>query len=185
MGPLRIGHALFPGVDLRPWDPVMAGALAESVRDNARHIGRWLPFATEQYSEDDARAYIKREILQYADGGLSVGIWWEDRLVGAVGMNNTDWSNRSTHLGYWLAERAQGRGIMTRAVALMTDELLTARGFNRVVIAVQPDNAKSRAIPERLGFREEGTLRQVVRHGLTYVDWVIYAMLAQDWTGRA
>jgi len=46
-----------------------------------------------------------------------------------------------------------------------------------------PENARSRAIPERLGFTQEGTLRQVERVGDRDLDNVVYAMLAEDWKG--
>jgi hypothetical protein len=53
----------------------------------------------------------------------------------------------------------------------------------RVEIRAAPENARSRAIPERLGFTQEGTLRQVERVGDRYLDNVVYAMLAEDWKG--
>ena len=53
----------------------------------------------------------------------------------------------------------------------------------RVEIRAAQENARSRAIPERLGFTQEGTLRQVERVGDRYLDNVVYAMLAEDWKG--
>jgi ribosomal-protein-serine acetyltransferase len=53
----------------------------------------------------------------------------------------------------------------------------------RVEIRAAPENARSRAIPERLGFTQEGTLRQVERVDDRYLDNVVYAMLAEDWKG--
>jgi RimJ/RimL family protein N-acetyltransferase len=53
----------------------------------------------------------------------------------------------------------------------------------RVEIRAAPENARSRAIPERLGFTQEGTLRQVERVGDRYLDNVVYAMLAEDGKG--
>jgi hypothetical protein len=53
----------------------------------------------------------------------------------------------------------------------------------RVEIRAAPENARSRAIPERLGFTQEGTLRQVECVGDRYLDNVVYAMLAEDWKG--
>jgi hypothetical protein len=53
----------------------------------------------------------------------------------------------------------------------------------RVEIRAAPENARSRAIPERLGFTQEGTLRQVERVGDRYLDNVVYAMLAEHWKG--
>ena len=45
-------------------------------------------------------------------------------------------------------------------------------------------NARSRAIPERLGFREEGTLQQYQFVNGRYLDCVSYSMLAADWRNR-
>jgi ribosomal-protein-serine acetyltransferase len=47
------------------------------------------------------------------------------------------------------------------------------------------DNARSRAIPERLGFREEGELLEAERVGDRWVDLSLYAMLAADWADQA
>jgi ribosomal-protein-serine acetyltransferase len=55
--------------------------------------------------------------------------------------------------------------------------------LNRVAIQAAEGNARSRAVPERLGFREEGTLREVERVGDRRLDGVVYAMLAADWPG--
>lgn len=99
-----------------------------------------------------------------------------------VGFLAVDWTNRSTSIGYWLADAAQGKGTMTRAVASLTDHALTGWQLNRVEIRADVDNRRSRAIPERLGFQQEGVLRQAARIGDRYVDHAVYAMLAADWS---
>ena len=53
------------------------------------------------------------------------------------------------------------------------------------MIQAAVENARSRAIPERLGFREEGILREVERIGDRMLDDVVYAMLAADWPGAS
>jgi RimJ/RimL family protein N-acetyltransferase len=62
---------------------------------------------------------------------------------------------------------------MTRAVTAVVDDLLTVRGFNRVVIAVQPDNWRSRALAGRLGFSAAAVARQVAIVQGRSIDWVI------------
>ena len=55
---------------------------------------------------------------------------------------------------------------------------LTAWELHRVEIRVATGNARSRAIPERLGFRREGTLRGAERHGERFLDLDVFALLA-------
>ena len=54
-------------------------------------------------------------------------------------------------------------------------------GVNRIEIRVRPDNVLSRAIPERLGFTQEGILRQKVRDADGWSDLVVYALLKGEW----
>ena len=70
---------------------------------------------------------------------------------------------------------------MTAAVRLLVDHALTAWQLNRVEVLVATENRRSRAIPERLGFREDGTLRQFHLVGGHYLDCASYSMLAEDW----
>jgi len=53
--------------------------------------------------------------------------------------------------------------------------------LHRVEIRCDPDNLRSRAIPNRLGFTEEGTLRQVAWQYDHFLDLVVYSLLADEW----
>jgi ribosomal-protein-serine acetyltransferase len=119
---------------------------------------------------------------QFADNqGFQATIVDDGRIVGGIGFHQLDWENRSTSIGYWIAEAAQRRGIVTRAVAALVDHAFKVWKLNRVEIQAATDNERSRAVPLRLGFTEEGVLRQTERVGDRFVDHVVYAMLAQDW----
>jgi ribosomal-protein-serine acetyltransferase len=50
-----------------------------------------------------------------------------------------------------------------------------------VVIEAVVDNTRSRAIPERLGFTQEGILREAKRIRGRFEDAALYSMLASDW----
>lgn len=93
------------------------------------------------------------------------------------------WDDRATSLGYWLAKAAQGKGLVTRGVSALLGLAFDEWKLNRVEIHAAPDNAPSRAVPERLGFTQEGVLRQVERIGDRYEDSVVYSLLASH--GRA
>ena len=74
---------------------------------------------------------------------------------------------------------------MTAAVACLTGHAFDEWRLNRVEIGVGPDNRRSRAIPERLGYREEGVLRSAERFDENdYRDLVLYAILASEWRAK-
>jgi hypothetical protein len=52
--------------------------------------------------------------------------------------------------------------------------------LHRVEIRAGVDNTRSRAIPERLGFTQEGVAREAKRAGGRSADQVVYAILATD-----
>lgn len=70
---------------------------------------------------------------------------------------------------------------MTRVTQALIDHAFTDLDFNRVEIRAAFENTKSRSIPERLGFKQEGQIRQAEWLYDHYVDHVIYGMLASDW----
>ena len=72
---------------------------------------------------------------------------------------------------------------MTTVVAFITDYCFTTLQLNRVVIECAVDNTRSRKIPERLGFQQEGILRDAELLYGSYHDIAVYAMLAKDWSG--
>ena len=97
--------------------------------------------------------------------------------MGALGLR-VERAQRAGELGYWLSERAQGAGVMTRCVRSLTAAALGELGLHRVVIRAATGNARSRAVPERLGFDHEGTLRDAEWLHDHFVDLEVYAHLA-------
>jgi RimJ/RimL family protein N-acetyltransferase len=63
--------------------------------------------------------------------------------------------------------------------------LTSPRDLHRVVIEVVLDDGRSRAIPERLGFTEEGIPSEAKMIRSSYEDAVLYAIPASDWSPPA
>jgi ribosomal-protein-serine acetyltransferase len=166
---------------LRLLDEADAEELHGLIEENRAYLARWLPWAASQTS-DDTLDFIRRARSQTSDNdGFQAALVLEESIVGVIGYPAVDWLNRSTRIGYWLDEDHQSRGLMTAAVRLLVDHALSVWRLNRVEIRAAADNRRSRAIPERLGFRQEGTLRQAELVGGRYLDSVTYSMLEADW----
>lgn len=169
------------GLELRSLKLRDAPALFALVDANRERLGRWLPWPEVNRTVLDSRAYILL-MRRRAQAGLgqAFGLWWRGRLVGVAGFNWVDAANRSGAIGYWLAGDAEGHGLMTRAVSALLRHGFRTLKLNRIEIRAGVRNRRSRAIPERLGFRREGLLRQVERLGDRYVDHVVYGLLASS-----
>jgi ribosomal-protein-serine acetyltransferase len=163
---------------LRPLEESDAQALYEVIKADRDRLARWMPWAAGQTFEDTL-AFIQRTREQLANNnGFQTAVIVDGHLVGMVGFHGVSWDHRSTSIGYWLAESAQGRGTMTRAVQALIEHAFMVWRLHRVEIRAAVDNARSRAVPERLGFIQEGVAREAERIGDRYIDQVVYSMLA-------
>ena len=176
-------HALAGGYALRLLEEDDADELFALIDANREHLGPWMPWVQSDRAPADVLQFIRATRRQIADNdGLQTAIVDPGgRIVGVIGVHNIDWLNRKTSIGYWLAAGEQGRGTMTAAVRAYVEHAFTTWKLNRVMIQAAVENTRSRAIPERLGFREEGVMREVERIGDQMLDDVVYAMLAADW----
>ena len=89
-------------------------------------------------------------------------------------------------IGYWIRASRAGQGLATEAASALTRAAFDLAAAGRIEIRVDPANATSLAIPRKLGFVEEGTLRQRL-HGPDGTplqrDAVVFAMLRDELAG--
>jgi ribosomal-protein-serine acetyltransferase len=169
------------GGHLRLPEETDAEELFALVDRNRAHLEPWLPWVPSTRSPDDTLLFVRLVRRQVAENnGLQTVIVLDGAIVGVVGFHRVDWMNRATSIGYWLAADRQGRGTMTEAVRALVDYAFGTLDLHRIEISAAVGNARSRAVIERLGFREEGVRRDAERHGDGYLDIVLYAMLATD-----
>lgn len=153
-------------------------ALIEANRD---YLARWLPWAAGQELAETEKFIAEAEAQLARNDGFQAVLAPDGPIAGVTGFHSISWGNRNTSIGYWLAEDAQGRGLMTTAVRALVDHAFGEWSLHRIEIHCAPANRRSRAIPERLGFREEGVLREAELVGERYLDSVVYGLLAKEW----
>jgi ribosomal-protein-serine acetyltransferase len=162
-----------------------AAAIFEIVDRERAHLRRWLPWVDRTGQASDTLQFIKSTREQFASNdGLTAGIWRGTEYAGTVGTHKIDWLNKKVEIGYWIAAKFQGRGIISEACRLLIDYAFEEWELNRVEIHCAPENTKSCAIPKRLGFQFEGVLRRAQFIDGRYLDTNVFAMLAADWKTR-
>lgn len=177
------GHKIDEDLELRLLEDRDADELFKLLDHNRKYLRQWLPWVDGTKAAADTREFIRKSLDKFArNDGFNAGLWYRGRLAGVIGYHGIDWPNRATALGYWLGEAFQGRGLMTRVRALV-DHAFRDLGLNRVEVRCATENRRSRAIPERLGFRQEGVSRQAEWLYDRFVDLVVYGMVAEEWEG--
>ncbi len=106
------------------------------------------------------------------EGGTPVG--WITLVV-------SNWEHGLAEVGYALGTERQGRGVMSRALSMLVAELFGQTGLERVEARCAIDNAASKRVLEKAGFRHEGVLRSYFRLHGRRVDNHLYAILKEDW----
>jgi [ribosomal protein S5]-alanine N-acetyltransferase len=152
---------------LEPWEPSADGdwamrhtvsawpALVSGLRAEARK-GRMLPYVIEL----DGRFC----------GQLTIG-------------NVTHGALRSAWIGYWVPQSATGGGVATAALALGLDHCFGPVMLHRVEATVRPENAASRAVLAKVGFREEGLLRRYLEVDRAWRDHLLMAITVEEVQG--
>lgn len=155
------------------------------IKRNQAYLQAWIAVEAYEGTVETLRAYVKQRLLQFVEGsGYHLGIWYRDALVGIVDYR-PNWRNRTVELGYWLDAALQGKGIVTQACSTMVRHAFDEHQVQKVEISCAIDNPRSRAVAERLGFTQEGMLRQAVRLHDRYVDGVFYGLLLDEWKAKA
>ena len=162
--------------------PELAPAIFEAVDAQRSYLRQWLPWVDSTLSVKDTEAYIKESMQHNTNGTrLNTFILYGEKLAGALGVVHFNKDNKSCELGYWLNHGLQGHGIMTKAVRGFTNHLFKTKALNRIEIHTTTGNAKSQAIPLRLGFKKEGVLRQAILIHDQFHGLALFGLLREEW----
>jgi [ribosomal protein S5]-alanine N-acetyltransferase len=125
----------------------------------------------ERAARDDRASYL---IRHRACGGL----------VGLVNVNNiVRGSLQSGYLGYAAFASHAGRGLMTEGLRAVLGSVFGDLGLHRVEANIQPGNARSIGLVQRLGFQKEGFSRRYLKIAGEWRDHERWALLAEDFAG--
>jgi ribosomal-protein-alanine N-acetyltransferase len=133
----------------------------------------------------DIKGQSRGLLRQYDEQqGIPFVIELDGQLVGQLNVANILYGSVSSAvIGYWIAPEAAGRGVMTPAVALVSDYLFNIVGLHRVEINIRPENLASLRIVEKLGFRFEGLKERYIHINGDWRDHYIFAITYEEVRG--
>ncbi|MFF2446301.1 GNAT family N-acetyltransferase [Neobacillus sp. NPDC058068] len=177
---LKVDHE----IELQLFERQHALQLYQLVEENREHLREWMPWVDSMNALYHFESIIPVWLTQFAENtAINVGIIYKGELVGSIGLHQMDWYNSTASIGYYLAKKAEGHGIITRAVQTLLNYAFFQLGLNRIEIRCGVKNKKSQAIPDRLRFVKEGIIRDGEQLNGRFHNLIIYSMLAREWSG--
>lgn len=108
----------------------------------------------------------------------------DGRFAGQLTIGNvTHGALRSAWIGYWVSSELTGGGVATGALALGLDHCFGPVHLHRVEATVRPENAASRRVLAKVGFREEGLLKRYLDVDGGWRDHLLVAMTVEEVEG--
>ncbi len=156
----------------------MAPVIFETINRDREYLKKWLPFVNYTLEMSDTERFLESVNNNGKDEIFS--IWYNEEFAGLIGFKDIDRVNRKTEIGYWLAQKMQGKGIITDCVKKLCRYAFQKLKMNRVQIKVAEQNAKSEAIPLKLNFSFEGIERAGELHEDKFVNLKVYSLLANE-----
>ena len=159
---------------IRVLAPADAAELAALQVENRAFLAPFEPDRGERfYTVEGQRERLEREdkhAFAILDG---------DSIVGTVALSNVVRGPlQSANLGYWVAERANGRGLATKAVGELIPIAFGELGLHRLEAGTLVDNLASRRVLEKNGFEPIGIARGYLHIGGAWRDHVLFQLLA-------
>jgi len=169
---------------VRCYHPSDAPVLAESVTESLEHLRPWMPWV---YNEPEP-IEEKVQRLKLFRGNFDLGQNFtygvfnpeEAKLIGGTGLH-TRLGENELEIGYWIHKDYINQGLVTESTAALVKVAFEIIHVHRLEIHCDPGNLASAAIPRKLGFTHEGTLRAKTRFLDGWSDSMIWGLLETEY----
>lgn len=141
------------GVQVRRWQRGDRDTVTATVNANRDYLRDWMPWAAQPATTESTDAFLDDSIAGYeADSEFAYGVFAPNgELLGAGGVHRRE-PHDVLEIGYWIAESQSGKGLGREVARALTVAAANAPGIVRIEIRCDEANARSAAIPRRLGY---------------------------------
>ncbi|MBN4080562.1 GNAT family N-acetyltransferase [Beggiatoa alba] len=161
-----------------------ADELFSLIDNNRNFLKTWLSWVDEIQKPGDTKNFIQLQLSKLHESeALHQTIFYKGKIAGVLSYNKIDREKGIGYIGYWLGKEYNGKGIMTLAVRDLIKLGFDHLPIQKVDIRCAVENSKSRAIAERLGFKNKGIIRRAEKVDGKYHDHVVYGLLQDELIG--
>ncbi len=175
-----------PRFIIRPFRRRDVGPMHDAVRASLPELEEWLPWAIG-YDRSVAHRFVRDSASAWNDArayDFAIRLHEEpDFHVGNISVWPTSPANRVGEIGYWIRSDLTGEGIGTEVTARTVQVGFEELNYHKIILRIAVGNERSDRIAKRLGFTFEGTLRDEVKVGTTWIDHTSWSLLEEEWPG--
>lgn len=162
--------------------PYYAEYFFNLIDNNRLHLRKWLPWVDSLTTQLQALQFIQDSIQENKDlKSLRLGIFYHSNIIGGISLLFIDYENKTCKTGYWIAENYQGKGIVTKACKIMLLIAFQYLDLQQIIIECGVENNRSRAIPQKLGFKADKILKNNELVNGYYIDHMQYVLEFKQW----
>ena len=171
-----------PQIQIRSYQPEDAAELFEAISASRAHLHPWLDWVDKTTKPEHSQQFIRQALQEaHEQRSQSLGIFYDGRIIGGIGMHEWHQPTRRAQVGYWITKEYEGKGIIYKCLSAFITYLFDKVGLNKIEIHFIPANTRSAKVAERLGCKVEGVIRQsVLRNGVPQ-DMVVAGVLRGEW----
>lgn len=145
---------------------------------NREYLSKFLPWVQFNKSIENSIEFIIKEEEKYMNKSITLGIFFEDYIIGSISLNKLDIESKTSHIGYWITEKMGSKGITTLCCKTLIDACSQILGIEKFYISCDLKNIPSQRIAQKLLFTqissdsEENNLYELCLYNKEVIDSV-------------
>lgn len=169
---------------VRCYNPCDAPLLAQSVTENVEHLRPWMPWVDDEPEPIEEKVKRLKRFRGNFDLGQNFvyGIFdpEDTKLLGGTGLHPRTGENQ-LEIGYWIHKDYINQGLVTESTAALVRVAFELIQVHKIEIHCDPANLASAAVPRKLGFIHEGTLRAKTPFLERWSDSMVWGLLESEY----
>ncbi|MBI3728767.1 MAG: ribosomal protein S5-alanine N-acetyltransferase [Burkholderiales bacterium] len=170
-------------LQLRVLMPEHAPMMQQYLLLNRHHLAPWEPARDEEFFSLEKCEERLLANFRLIEAGLAMhfAVCQDQTMIGICNFSNiVRGAFHACHLGYAIAEKQQGQGYMQEAVQAGIAYMFQEQGLHRAMANYVPENQRSGALLERLGFEKEGYAKSYLKINGVWRDHILTALVNPD-----
>jgi ribosomal-protein-serine acetyltransferase len=167
-------------IKLEMYTPFDAEELFNVIEKNREYLREWLPWVDGTKEVSNINGFLEKSIKEYSEKkriGYLIKI--DKKIVGILDAFLHNKSTETYQIGYWISKVESNKGIMTKSVKILMDLVFNIFNAKKIEIYCATTNLPSNKIPQKLGFKLEGTIRNAEKVNDKIYDLNLYGLLRE------